>query len=117
MTVTLDELAAAITTAASESAQTNQTLQTDVLPRLERLENIAKDSGLNGHTPLLKAFLEQYGATYVRRQAYLTVRSDLAHRLRIFRQPRAWIKAFFYAVLGGLGWQMVSHPPHVPGLH
>ena len=80
------------------------------------------NAGLNGHTPLLKAFLEQYGATYVKRQAWLTVRSDIAHRFRWLRQPKSWLRTIFYAGLGGLGWEFVSHlsgfhPPHIFGLH
>ena len=88
---------------------------TQVIPRLDALEATVKESGLNGHTPYLKAFLEQYAATYVQRQAWQTVRADIAHRFRFLSQPKSWLKALFYAVLGGLGWKLVSglNIPHL----
>lgn len=89
----------------------------EVLPRLDALERKVDNAGLNGSTPLLKAFLEQYGATYVRRQAWQTVRSDLKHRLRFLAPGKHWITVLFSAVLGGVGWQIASGHfglPHIP---
>lgn len=102
-----------------------EVIQTGVIPRLDTLEGrfdglegTIREAGLNGHTPLLKAFLEQYAGTYQTRQAWQTVRSDVAHRFRFLAQPKAWLRAIFYAVLGGLGWEIASGhlPPHFPHL-
>ena len=118
MSVTLDQLAEAIQQAAAESAKTNHILRTDVLPRLDSLEGIVREAGLNGSTPLLKQFLEEYGQQHLREQAWQTVRSDLTRRFGWLRSPRSWIKATFYAVLGGIGWQLAAgHLPHIPGIH
>ena len=118
MTVTLDELANALQTAADESAQTNRILNDEVIPRLGRLEVVVSESGLNGHTDLLKKFLDNYAAGQTKDQAWAVVRADLGHRFRWLRSPKSWLKAVFYAILGGLGWQIASgHPPHIPGIH
>jgi len=92
-----------------------QVIREEVIPRLDTLDGsvsdlqeLTKEAGLNGHTPLLKAFLEQYAGTYQTRQAWLTVRSDLAHRLRWLASPRAWIRAIFYGALGAIGYGLVS---------
>jgi hypothetical protein len=92
-------------------------IRDQVIPRLDRLERTVKDSGLNGHTPYLKAFLEQYAANSTSRQAWDTVRQDISYRFRFLSSPRAWIKALFYASIGGLGWKLVSGaslPHHWP---
>ena len=95
-----------------------EVLNQQVIPRLDKLEETVRDSGLNGHTPYLKAFLEQYAGTYATRQAWITVKSDLKHRFRFLTQPRAWFRTIFYASLGAIGWELIStsvaHPPHLP---
>lgn len=84
--------------------------------KVDRLEGTVKESGLNGYSPYLKSFLEQYSATYVQRQAWLTVRADIGHRLHWLSSPKSWLKALFYAAIGGLGWKLVSglNLPHLP---
>ena len=77
--------------------------------RLDKLEAVVKDSGLNGYSPYLKKFLQDYADTSVQKQAWLTVQSDLAHRLRWVTTPKAWLRVVFYAVLGGVGWGLASH--------
>ena len=76
---------------------------------LADLSDTVKDSGLNGHTSLLKAFLEQYAASYSSRQAWLTVRSDIKHRLRWLAPSRHWLTILFGSIVGAIGWQLVSH--------
>lgn len=79
-----------------------------VIPRLDELEGTIKEAGLNGHTPYLKAFLEQYAATYVSRQAWATVRSDLKHRLRFLAPGKHWLGVFFGAILGAVAWRATA---------
>ena len=92
-----------------------QVIRDEVIPRLDsldgsvaELQETAKDAGLNGHTPLLKAFLEQYAHTYQERQAWLTLRGAWGHRLRWLASPKAWLRAIFYASLGGIGYGLVQ---------
>lgn len=91
-------------------------MQTEVTPRLDKLEYTVKEAGLNGHTPYLKAFLEQYAATYVSRQAWMTVRSDIKHRLRFLAPSKHWLTILFGSIVGALGWQLVSRATdiHIP---
>ena len=84
-------------------------LNQQIIPRLDRLENTVKESGLNGHTPYLKAFLEQYAGTYATRQAWITVRSDLKHRMSWLAPSKRWLAILFGSILGAIGWQLVSH--------
>lgn len=87
-------------------------MQQQVTPRLDKLEETVKESGLNGYSPYLKAFLEQYSATYIKRQAWLTVGSDVKHRLKWLAPGKHWLTVLFSAILGGLGWQIASG--HLP---
>lgn len=96
-------------TVASQTATAATQGVVQILGRIDRLEGIVKESGLNGHTDLLKAFLEQYAATYTRRQAWLTVRGDVGHRLRWLATPKGWLKVIGAAFLGGIGWALASH--------
>ena len=114
---TLEELGQLLESSAAESTRTNKLLNDEVIPRLGRVEDLVADAGLNGHTALLKKFLDEYAAGQTRAQAWAVVRADMGQRFGFMRQPKAWIKALFYAMLGGLGWQMVSHPPHLPFVH
>lgn len=98
---------ASTTAAETATAQAQGVVQ--ILTRIDRLEGIVTASGLNGHTELLKSFLEQYAATYTQRQAWLTVRGDIGHRFRWLTTPRAWLRVLFYAILGGVGWEIASH--------
>ena len=100
---------ASTTAAQTATAQAQGVVQ--ILGRIDTLEGIVKAAGLNGHSDLLKSFLEQYAATYTRRQAWLTVRGDVSHRLRFFSSPKAWFRALLYAAIGGLGWKIVSGIP------
>lgn len=113
---TLDELAQLLEQSAGESAKTNTLLNEEVLPRLDRLDATVKEAGLNGHTSLLKKFLDEYAAGQSKEQAWATVRADVRHQLRFLASPRGWLRALFYAVLGGLGWRLVSGLtlPHFP---
>lgn len=90
-------------------AHVYELVKEQVIPRLDKLERTVKDSGLNGHTPLLKSFLEQYAATYTSRQAWQTVRSDLRHKLRWLSPSKHWLTVLFGSILGAIGWQIVSH--------
>ena len=85
----------------------------EVNTRLDRVEGTIRESGLNGHTPYLKAFLEQYAATYVSQQAWQTVRADIAHRLRFLSSPRAWLRVFVTGVVGAFAWQVGAQLFHV----
>lgn len=116
MPTTLEELAAALHTAADESAQTNKKIDTEILPRLDRLDATVKEAGLNGHTSLLKKFLDEYAAGQSKEQAWSVVRADVRHKLRFLASPKGWLKALFYAAIGGLGWKIVSglQFPHFP---
>lgn len=98
---------ASTTAAQTATAQAQGVVQ--ILGRIDTLEGIVKASGLNGHSDLLKAFLEQYAATYTKRQAWVTVRGDVGHRFRWLTTPKAWLRVVFYAVLGGVGWGLASH--------
>jgi|ERR1051326_180512 hypothetical protein len=93
-----------------------EVIQKEVLPRLDRLEATVKESGLNGYSPYLKAFLEQYAATYSSRQAWLTVRSDIKHRLRWLAPGKRWLSILIAAMIGAVGWDLVGHLTgvHVP---
>ncbi len=84
-------------------------LGTELGGRLDSLETVVKDSGRNGYSPYLKEFLQQYSTTAVQKNAWQTVRADLVHRFRFLTQPKALLKALLYAVIGGIGWQIVSH--------
>ena len=90
-------------------------LKEQVIPRLVELEATVKEAGLNGHTPLLKAFLEQYAATYVSRQAWQTVRGDILHRLRFLAPGKHWLGLLLAGALGALGWELVT-AAHLPWL-
>lgn len=86
-----------------------------VVPRLDTLEgrvdalaDTVKQSGLNGHTPYLKAFLEQYASTYQTRQAWLTVRSDLAYRLSFLKPTKKWLALVVSALIGAVVWRLVT---------
>lgn len=81
------------------------------------LKDTVKEAGLNGHTPYLKAFLEQYAATYTTRQAWLTVRGDIAHKLRWIATPKGWLKMLGAALIGGIGWKLASTLPQIPPIH
>ncbi len=88
--------------------------------RFDKIETTIKDSGLNGHTPYLKALLEQYAATYASRQAWITVKGDIAHRFRWLSSPRAWLRFLAAAAVGGAftGWAANSgiHIHGIPGI-
>jgi phosphohistidine phosphatase SixA len=88
-----------------------------VIPRLDKIENTIKESGLNGHTPLLKDFLEGYASTYMKKQAWETVVADLKHRVRFLQPGKHWLTVLFSAILGGIGWQVAGGHfsfPHLP---
>ena len=95
-----------------------EVLNDQVIPRLDKLETTVKESGLNGHTPYLKAFLEQYAATYTSRQAWQTVRSDIKHRLRFLAPSKHWLTVLLGSIVGAIGWQLVSRfsGVHIPPL-
>lgn len=83
------------------------------------VKDTVKEAGLNGHTPLLKAFLEQYAATYTSRQAWQTVRGDVAHRLRWLVPGKRWVALILAGALGAVGWQLGAsalglHLPQLP---
>lgn len=94
-------------------------LKSEIIPRLDTLEGKVDAAGLNGHTELLKKFLDEYAAGQSTRQAYAKVRADIGRRFGFLSQPKSWVKALFYAVLGGLGWKLVSgfSFPHLPFIH
>ena len=90
-------------------------LREDVLPRLDALEGGQEEikqtiasAGLNGHTPLLKEFLDQYGATAVRRQAWRTVRQEVRGWLRPLAPGKRWIGYLLVGSLGAVGWQLTQ---------
>lgn len=107
--MTLEELAALLTKSAEESAQTNQILNEEVVPRLNRVETLVGDAGLNGHTALLKKFLDEYAAGQTKQQAWTVVRADIKAKLRWLTVPKGWFKMLGAAVVGGLGWSIASH--------
>ena len=113
---TLEDLAGLLEQSANESAKTNELLNHEVMPRLDRLDGTVKEAGLNGHTALLKQFLDEYAAGQSKAQAWATVRADIGHRFHFLSSPRSWVKALFYAAIGGLGWKIVSgfQLPHLP---
>lgn len=118
MATTLEELAAALKTAADESAKTNAKIDDEIVPRLDHLDTQIKEAGLNGHTALLRQFLDDYAAGQSKEQAWRVVRADLARRFTWLASPKGWVRALFYAVLGGLGWKLVSGieiPTHLFG--
>lgn len=113
---TLDELAQLLEQSAGESARTNELLNQEVMPRLDRLDATVKEAGLNGHTSLLKKFLDEYAAGQSKQQAWAVVRADVGHRLHWFVRPSGWLKMLGAAIIGALGWKLVSglqlpHPP------
>ena len=79
-----------------------------VIPRLDRLDETVKTAGLNGHSELLKAFLDREAKRIDSRRAYEKVGGDIKRRFGFLAVPRNWLKALFYAALGGLGWKIVS---------
>jgi hypothetical protein len=79
--------------------------------RLDKLETTVKTAGLNGHSDLLAKFLTDYAAKNTTGLAWIAVKADLSHRLRFLTSPKAWVRALFYAVLGGVGWKLVSSVP------
>ena len=85
---------------------------------VNELRETVEEAGLNGHTPYLKAFLEQYAASYTTRQAWQTVRGDIAHRFRWLTSPKGWLKFLLAAAVGGTftGFASTGHMPHIPGL-
>lgn len=113
---TLDELAQLLEQSAGESARTNELLNQEVMPRLDRLDATVKEAGLNGHTSLLKKFLDEYAAGQSKQQAWAVVRADVGGRFRFLASPKGWLRALFYAAIGGLGWKLVSGLtlPHWP---
>ena len=92
-------------------------LGTEMGKRLDKLEETVKTAGLNGHSELLKAFLDREARRIDSRTAYAKVGSDIRSRFRFLAQPRAILKALFYAVLGGLGWKIASALPPLPPIH
>jgi hypothetical protein len=98
---------ASTTAAQTATAQAQGVVQ--ILGRLDSLEGIVKASGLNGHSDLLKSFLEQYAATYTQRQAWITVRGDIGHRLHWLAVPRTWLRMLAAATIGGVGWAIANH--------
>lgn len=88
-------------------------VETKVLPRLDHLEETVKTAGLNGHSELLKAFLDREAKRIDSRRAYEKVGADVRARFGFLAVPRNWLKALFYAVLGGLGWKLVSNLPPI----
>lgn len=95
------------------AADVYELVETQVVPRLDRLEDTVKTAGLNGHSELLKAFLDREAKRIDSRKAYEKVGHDLRTRFRFLAVPRNWLKALFYAALGGLGWKIVSSLPPV----
>jgi hypothetical protein len=98
----------------ADLAASIEELGSDLRVRLDKVEKTVKEAGLNGHTDLLKSFLEQYAATYTQRQAWLTVRQDIAHRFRWLQPGRHWLGVLLAGILGALGWEIVSH---LAGVH
>lgn len=71
------------------------------------------DLGLNGLTPYVKPFFEQYAASLSRRQAWITVRQDVGLKLRWLASPATWLKTLGVAFLGGLGFTLADRIFHV----
>lgn len=113
---TLEELAQLLEQSAGESAKTNAKIDSEVLPRLDRIDETVKAAGLNGHTSLLRKFLDEYAAGQSLDQAKSQVWAHYAARFHFLSQPKSWLKALFYAAIGGLGWKLVSGLtlPHFP---
>lgn len=83
--------------------------------KVDELEQTVTKAGLNGHTPLLKKFLEEYSETATARQAWRTVQGDLKHRLRFLAPGKHWLTVLLGAIIGGIGWQIASG--HLPLPH
>lgn len=116
---TLEELGQLLESSSAESTRTNKILNDEVIPRLDRLDATVGAAGLNGHTALLKKFLDEYAAGQTRAQAWSVVRADVGKRFGFLSQPKSWAKALLYAVLGGLGWKIASGISviHLPFIH
>jgi hypothetical protein len=77
--------------------------------KVDKLEVASVEAGLlNGNAAMLKAVLAQYSAAVVSKQAWATVRTDLAHRLRFLRPGRHWLTVLLAGALGAVGWQFGS---------
>jgi len=116
---TLEELGQLLETSAAESGKTNLLLNEQVIPRLDRLEGIVGESGLNGHTELLKKFLDEYAAGQTRAQAWGVVGADLGRRLKFLAPSRRWIGYLLIGALGAIGWQLTDTfltTGHLPGI-
>ena len=81
--------------------------------RLDKLEVTVMTAGLNGHTELLKSFLDREAKRIDSKAAYSAVGRDLKAKLGFLVVPKNWLRALFYAALGGLGWKLVSNLPPV----
>jgi hypothetical protein len=92
-------------------------VEQQVLPRLDKLERTVTNSGLNGYSADFKQMVEEYRATAKVQENWAGVKADLGRRLGFLRFPRAWLRVIFYAILGGIGWQIVvglnAHPVHL----
>lgn len=110
---TLDELAQLLEQSAGESARTNELLNQEVMPRLDRLDATVKEAGLNGHTSLLKKFLDEYAAGQSKQQAWAVVRADVGGRFRFLASPKGWLKTFLTGLAGALAWETVSSISHL----
>lgn len=88
-----------------------------VLPEIaavkQEVAELKKETGLNGHTVLLKAFLDREAKRIDSRKSYANVGADIRSRLSFLAVPRSWLRALFYAAIGGLGWKLVSQLPPI----
>lgn len=92
-------------------------VETEVIPRLDGLEKTVKTAGLNGHSELLKAFLDREAKRIDSRKAYEKVGGDIKRRFGFLAVPRNWGRAVFYALIGGIGWKLASALPSLPPIH
>ena len=83
---------------------------------IEDFRKTVKTAGLNGHSELLKAFLDREAKRIDSRKAYEKVGGDIKRRFGFLAVPRNWLKALFYAAVAGLGFKIVSALPpiHLP---
>lgn len=105
-------------------AHTYELVRDQVLPEIkalkldvEELKATVKEAGLNGHTPYLKEFLEDYAQSATSKKAWQRVRADVKHHLRFLAPGKHWLTVLLSAILGGVGWQIASGHVPMPHIH
>lgn len=102
----------------ADLADSIEGLRLDLGKRLDKLETTVKTTGLNGHSQLLKDFLDDQAVKKKSRDAQAIVWADIGRRFSWLRRPRDVVTNFFKlivaALISAVAWAVIYGKITIP---